>query len=415
MIPKRSYIRNLSGSVVKFSLYPESTRSDHMAAASRPITDEMKEYTLGLVLFDMVPVLLFLMSGLVIHSMYDSRLLLAGVAASFLGGTAKVIWKLIVVLGRKDRPVFNRIFRALMPAGFLLMILSVPAGGKTAFISLWHSLTMMPALIFFILSFAGMCLMGYLGSHLDKSASSNWREEITNALAQAALLAGVIVVYFGSYYHAGDAALTAMKGTDTVSVTAAEYGYYFDGPGTDDLLIFYPGAKVEASSYAPLLLMLAEDGTDCRLCEMPHGMALLGKDYAEDIRAEGGYSRWYLAGHSLGGATAAMLAEDEENDWDGLILLAAYPTGNIQEPVLSIYGSEDEVLNQVKYEKSSEAGYWPEDFEEFIIEGGNHAQFGDYGIQKGDGAAAISAEEQQKETAGVIESWISGAAAYSSY
>ena len=33
-----------------------------------------------------------------------------------------------------------------------------------------------------------------------------------------------------------------------------------------------------------------------------------------------------------------------------------------------------------------------------MIEGGNHAQFGNYGAQKGDGEAVISAQEQQEET-----------------
>ena len=32
------------------------------------------------------------------------------------------------------------------------------------------------------------------------------------------------------------------------------------------------------------------------------------------------------------------------------------------------------------------------------MEGGNHSQFGNYGEQKGDGKATISAEEQQRQT-----------------
>lgn len=39
----------------------------------------------------------------------------------------------------------------------------------------------------------------------------------------------------------------------------------------------------------------------------------------------------------------------------------------------------------------------PEAYYEYAIEGGNHAQFGNYGEQKGDGAALISAEEQQQQ------------------
>ena len=38
----------------------------------------------------------------------------------------------------------------------------------------------------------------------------------------------------------------------------------------------------------------------------------------------------------------------------------------------------------------------PKDTEFYIIEGGNHSQFGDYGFQKGDNIADISLEEQLK-------------------
>ena len=40
------------------------------------------------------------------------------------------------------------------------------------------------------------------------------------------------------------------------------------------------------------------------------------------------------------------------------------------------------------------------------IEGGNHAQFGNYGPQKGDQPATISAEEQQAQTVAAIEEFL---------
>ncbi len=36
----------------------------------------------------------------------------------------------------------------------------------------------------------------------------------------------------------------------------------------------------------------------------------------------------------------------------------------------------------------------PAQYQESVIEGGNHAGFGSYGAQSGDGTASISAEEQ---------------------
>jgi hypothetical protein len=34
-----------------------------------------------------------------------------------------------------------------------------------------------------------------------------------------------------------------------------------------------------------------------------------------------------------------------------------------------------------------------------VIQGGNHAQFGNYGLQRGDGTATISAADQQVQAA----------------
>ena len=110
-----------------------------------------------------------------------------------------------------------------------------------------------------------------------------------------------------------------------------------------------------------------------------------------------------------GGVAAAMAADDAEeagsgSEWDGLILLASYPTKELSTPVISIYGSEDRVLDSDKYSSTEKEGLWPDDFTEMIIEGGNHAQFGNYGEQKGDGTASISAKEQQRQTAELIKS-----------
>ena len=44
----------------------------------------------------------------------------------------------------------------------------------------------------------------------------------------------------------------------------------------------------------------------------------------------------------------------------------------------------------------------PADAEEYIIEGGNHCQFGSYGFQSGDGMASIPAAEQVHETVSSI-------------
>lgn len=106
---------------------------------------------------------------------------------------------------------------------------------------------------------------------------------------------------------------------------------------------------------------------------------------------------WYIAGHSIGGAMASQFASSHPDQADGLILLGAYLYGDYPpEDTLTIYGS----LNQSVEDKI--------DYTENIveIEGGNHAQFGNYGPQKGDLPAGISAEEQQRQTVEVIQSFL---------
>ncbi len=73
-------------------------------------------------------------------------------------------------------------------------------------------------------------------------------------------------------------------------------------------------------------------------------------------------------------------------------------------PMLSVYGGNDGVLNKDRYDKCKEKN--SKDFEEHIIAGANHAQFGDYGKQPRDYEASISAEDQQKRTAGIILDWL---------
>ena len=212
-------------------------------------------------------------------------------------------------------------------------------------------------------------------------------------------------IYTGIYYHADNTALSALQTTETVLVEKTNYGWYFDGPSNDNLLVFYPGAKVEESAYAPLLRLLAESGMDVCLVKMPLRLAFFGANKAESIFAQYTHKNKFVGGHSLGGAFAANYAAKHGDEISGLIMLAAYSTKTLGSNlcVLNIYGSKDGVLNMDKVEKGRKNA---NDYFEYVIEGGNHAQFGNYGAQKKDGAARISAEEQQQLTVAYIMSII---------
>lgn len=209
-------------------------------------------------------------------------------------------------------------------------------------------------------------------------------------------------IYVSDYSHSDSTALSYINGSGNVSVTHASNGLFIDGKGNDTALIFYPGAKVEYSAYLPLMNQIAAQGVDVYLVQMPFNLAFFGQNSADDIIKNSNYSHYIMSGHSLGGVAASGYAS--KHDVDGLVLLAAYPSEEIDKPTLSIYGSEDKVLNLKSYNDAKPL--IKANFTEHIINGGNHAQFGNYGLQKGDGNAGINSTLQQNETTSEIINFI---------
>lgn len=197
-------------------------------------------------------------------------------------------------------------------------------------------------------------------------------------------------------YSATDEVNKYLKSSDVVKVSKIDEGYYFDGPGSETAVIFYPGARVEYTSYAKLMYEISENGYDTFLLAMPLNFAFLGINKPDSIIEEYNYSNYYLSGHSLGGVAASMYVSSNPDKIKGLIVLSSYPTKKLPDGIeyISIYGSEDKVLNIEKYNDSKK--YFPDNYKEYVIEGGNHAGFGNYGNQKGDGISKITSDEQEE-------------------
>ncbi len=229
---------------------------------------------------------------------------------------------------------------------------------------------------------------------------SNKKVKITVIVIVAFLIVMIVLatVFLCSYSKSEQLVYDYLKSDRDITVTKIDRGYFFDGYGEENAIIFYPGAKVDTTAYAPLLYHLAEQGQDCFVIEMPFHLAFFGKNRADEIIDKYNYKNWYLSGHSLGGAVASMYTSENIDKIDGLILLAAYPTKELSSDmkILSIYGDKDGVLNMVKYNEGKQ--FWNENTTEVCINGGNHAQFGNYGKQSKDNNANISWEEQQRKT-----------------
>ena len=138
----------------------------------------------------------------------------------------------------------------------------------------------------------------------------------------------------------------------------------------------------------------------CVLVEMPFNLAVFDVNAADGIQKEyPEIEEWYIGGHSLGGSMAASYLADNAEDYEGLILLGSYSTANLSDSnlaVLSVFGSEDEVMNREKYQENR--SNLPSGFTEYVIDGGCHAYFGMYGAQDGDGMPVITNEEQIRLT-----------------
>ena len=227
-------------------------------------------------------------------------------------------------------------------------------------------------------------------------------------LAIAALLLVALLLYIGSYYRADADAEAALKSDETVRVLPTDFGWLFDGPSETDALILYPGGKVEAEAYAPLCRALALAGMDVCLVRMPLRLAIFGENRADGIIGSMEYKRWTIAGHSLGGVCAAIYASKHPEKLAGVAMLAAYSTRPLDDGLsaLYIYGTEDGVLGMRRYQKYLANA--PAQTEELVIEGGNHAQFGSYGVQRRDGAAQITPEQQVEQAAAAIAGMLSG-------
>lgn len=213
------------------------------------------------------------------------------------------------------------------------------------------------------------------------------------------ILTGAWFWYVGDYYHA-DADVYAGLSDHGFSVETIDNLMIFSPDDPIAGLVFYPGGKVEHTAYVPLMSAMAEQGILCILVEMPCRLAILDGNAADGLTdAYPEITDWYIGGHSLGGVMASSYASEHPEDWKGLLLLAAYSSWDLRESglhVVSVYGTNDGVLNRKQVEKNRTN--LPSDQSELVIEGGCHAFFGAYGAQKGDGIPEISRDEQIGQT-----------------
>lgn len=192
---------------------------------------------------------------------------------------------------------------------------------------------------------------------------------------------------------------SSLESGESVTVETDPWLTFTPAETSSTAFIFYPGGLVPVEAYAPSLRAIAEAGYLVVGVPMPFGLAVLSPDAADAVvEAYPDVERWVIGGHSLGGAMAASYTAS--HDVHGLALWAAYPAADVDlsdvdVEVASIYASDDGLATIDKIEDSKSR--LPADTVCTEIIGGNHAQFGWYGPQDGDGEATVTREDQQEQ------------------
>jgi len=195
----------------------------------------------------------------------------------------------------------------------------------------------------------------------------------------------------------------SLKSTENVKIDESG-GYITLKPilsNTNKGFIFYPGGHVDYRAYVPIITKIAEIGYFCVIVKMPLSLAIFGINKASRVITQyPEIDKWVIGGHSLGGSMAASWTKKNHDKVIGLVLWASYPSSNTD---LSMYNDLKTIMIYGTNNKPQEL-----DINKFnlnllpsnnileIIEGANHAQFGNYGIQSGDGTATITIKDQQE-------------------
>ncbi|HMP01563.1 MAG TPA: alpha/beta fold hydrolase [Gemmatales bacterium] len=224
-------------------------------------------------------------------------------------------------------------------------------------------------------------------------------------------------------FPAKDVDPAVLKSNDQVVVTQTAQDWSFTPAkgGSPSALLFFPGGGVEPVAYAPLARAIAADGWAVYVVKLP------GKTTAAELHRQNAIAlgksvmsskpeikHWVVAGHSMGGSIAARFVHEEPSLFRGLILIGTthprdFDLSGFTGEVTKVYGTEDKVAQQAQSEANRRL--LPARTTWVRVEGGNHAQFGSYGLQPGDGRATISREEQLKATCNAVVSSLRRASA----
>ncbi len=250
----------------------------------------------------------------------------------------------------------------------------------------------------------------------ERGRSSAKRVTRTVLLSIAALIV-IVVVGFVAWAQTGVMPADSQPLAEVMAnpgVTVTENGAAIvmapTGQASGVGLVFIPGAKVAPAAYLYKLSAAVNNGGLTVVITKPIlNLAFFDLRPLSRFTDEApGVTTWFVGGHSLGGVRACQYAQQPQVR--GLILFGSYCANDLSEldlTVLSISGSEDGLSTPQKIRKA--AHLLPANATFVEIDGANHAAFGNYGEQAGDGRATVSDEHVRVAITSEVLSVVSGA------
>lgn len=230
------------------------------------------------------------------------------------------------------------------------------------------------------------------------------------ALAALALVMVGFLIWANTPYRAERGPVIDVWANDNVQVQYLDEGILMtpagkavEEPSVPTGLVFVPGARVEAHAYMFQLSGVVEQfGVTVLITEPTLNLAFFDtRSLDQFTTAAPEVDRWFVGGHSLGGVRACLMTPG--SDAAGLVLFGSYCANDLSGSgleVLSIAGENDRLSTPAIIEQN--AGMLPTDARFVTIAGANHASFGDYGAQAGDGERTISSEQMRAELTALL-------------
>ena len=244
----------------------------------------------------------------------------------------------------------------------------------------------------------------------EKQRLRRRRIRITGWTALSSLLVAIVgfLVYFHIVFVAERDKTLEVYRDESVEVTLVD-GSVVMTPAEETAtsgILYFPGARVDPFSYLYPLSDVAASGTAVVVMDPLMNMALFDQRSLDELVAVAPeITSWTLAGHSLGGVRACMLADDPRVTH--LVLFASFCANDLSAAdldVLLVQGDRDGLIDTNAVKESLRL-LPPGRFEERVIEGANHASFGTYGVQPGDGVSTLSAADMRSVITEIVSSW----------